>query len=371
MPDVVPYATPSGPAALERNRAGGLVAFGIINLLASAVALSFGVVLIAMMISGVGLGLGGQGTGLVLPVVMMSLMITSVIVVLIWLGIGSIRRRRWVRPLTLSLAWLWLAFGASGTVSFLIGNVIAPVVVTSTSWLAATTSPASGPATLPTSQTSTPPMPPPGATLTTSTTWSGIDPVGAFVMLAAMTVFMLVLPIAYILFYRSPHVRQTLEVYDPQPRWTDRRPLPVLGISVWCVVLAWSALLNLLTPYTHFFGGYVVGPAAAGLISLETAILACAAVLCYRQNLLGWWLALAYVIFAGTSLVATHWVGNVEPIRPILEAMESEDDARPLVQRTNAILYALGGVLVITYLLRVRRYFEPVRGATAIPAVPA
>ena len=40
------------------------------------------------------------------------------------------------------------------------------------------------------------------------------------------------LPIAWVLFYRSRHVQATCEARDPVARWTDACPLPVLALRV-------------------------------------------------------------------------------------------------------------------------------------------
>ena len=49
---------------------------------------------------------------------------------------------------------------------------------------------------------------------------------------AVTAVFMLLLPAAFLVFYQRASVRATCQRRDPQARWTDRCPLPVLAVSL-------------------------------------------------------------------------------------------------------------------------------------------
>src|SRR5438034_406184 len=83
-----------------------------------------------------------------------------------------------------------------------------------------------------------------------------------FVPLMFFGVIYVILPGAWVLFYRSRHVKATCESYDPMVRWTDHCPLPVLAVSLW---LTFSALMMLVMAVVYkgilpMFGSFVAGP---------------------------------------------------------------------------------------------------------------
>lgn len=76
-------------------------------------------------------------------------------------------------------------------------------------------------------------------------------------------------PLAILLFYGSANVRETCLFRDPQPRWTDRCPLPVLTVSA---ALAFQAYLlvgaAIPNAVTAFFGRILFGtPATIALVA--------------------------------------------------------------------------------------------------------
>jgi hypothetical protein len=363
MSHVVQYATPAPRPVLEKSRAGGLVAFGVISIvIAGGLVLigSFGLVGIYMMAK-----MAPAQTAQVIPPIIGSMIQLLIIAaLLLWVGIGSIRCRRWVRPVTLSLAWAWLASGLLAIVTTAAAGFGAPnnpatsTTVTAQGTATATpTTSATTPATVPATQ----PGAAAGWTATgTTTVVTNTRPPTAVVlgMLAGMALFAVALPLAYVLFYRGPNVRRTLEAYDPTPRWTDRLPTPVLGLAIWCALLALATAAGALGGYSDFFGNYLTGWNAAGVAALKIAMLAAAAALCFKRNPLGWWIALAYVLIWGTSIITTQLFGEVETIRPAVQAVGEEEQLHPIARRAAAALYATGAVAGIIYLLYVRRWFR-------------
>lgn len=196
---VNPYVSPEivGGTAAEtagsyRDRSVGLALFGVLQLLIAcfwALMIPFVAFTVTMAEpAAVGVEVG--------PLVPILLSYAAVAAVFGTLGVGSLLARRWARALTLVLAWPWLAMGLAGTIGilFFIGSLF--------------------------------PLP----------DQQGLPPQALFMMYFAMTgtigCVYLMLPGAFVLFYRSPHVKATCEHRNPMECWTDRCPLPVLGMSV-------------------------------------------------------------------------------------------------------------------------------------------
>jgi hypothetical protein len=113
------------------------------------------------------------------------------------LGVGSILARRWARALTLIFACFALA---AGLLSMLYMLQLLP-----------------------------------GLTARLSTGLR-VDSAATIVVLVLVWAFMFVLylgiPGAFVLFYRSRHVKATCERMDPREGWTDRLPLPALAVAI-------------------------------------------------------------------------------------------------------------------------------------------
>src|SRR5258708_18750086 len=127
--------------------------------------------------------------------------------VFIALGIGSVQARRWARALTLVTSWYWLIIGTLGTVAL---TAILPVAMRGAL-----------------KQVQQNSANPPSADITT-----GVMAVIITLMIVFFTVFLVLLPIGFIVFYRRNDVVLTCQHRDPVERWTDRTPLPVLGASL-------------------------------------------------------------------------------------------------------------------------------------------
>ena len=120
---------------------------------------------------------------------------------LLSLGIGCIRKRRWVRPLVIVFGWIGLVGGVIGMIMW--GFTLPQMA---NAMRAAT---------------------PPG---------SPAPPAGLFkIIIGFMTVFFaliyVIIPALLLWLFRPGDVQSTLDHYDPQPRWTDGVPLPVLGLA--------------------------------------------------------------------------------------------------------------------------------------------
>ncbi len=249
-------------------------------------------------------------------------------------GIASIRARRWARPFMLSVSWTWLLIGVFGMVMWI---ALLPS-------MRGMMTPAGGPA--------------PPAAFQDTMIW---------IMSGVMVVLYLALPAAFILFYRSRHVRTTLEHYDPNSGWADRVPVSVFGLAV---ALAASALFTLpMIAYGVFplFGAVLTGPAAIVAIVAVAAVLAVAAYLVFRLRMSGWWLTLLISIVMPVAMIVTfRQIGPVAMYEHLgmppeqIEAIRDNAIVRgPLVP----IATALAGLAGLIYLAALRKFFVASAGS--------
>ena len=131
------------------------------------------------------------------------------------LGIGSLQMKRWAHALTLVTSWYGLITGALVTVLL---TAALPVAMRSALAQAQQNAPRPSPAIS-----------------------TGVMAVILTVIIIFAAVFLILVPIAFVVFYSRADVAETCRRRDPIPRWTDRTPLPVLGASV---VLAIGAALS-------------------------------------------------------------------------------------------------------------------------------
>jgi hypothetical protein len=318
-----------------KDRRTGLMIYGIFEIIAGALCAVF----IPLMFLGQALNQARTGTPPQYRLMFPGLMVYAMLaVLLVVLGIGSIRARRWARAFGLILGWSWLLTGSIGLIvyAFVLPKLLATVSV-------------GGPAI------------PPGAKL-----------VILVVGLAFSAVLMVLIPLAVVLFYRSPHVRATCQARDPAVRWTDKRPLPVLGLSLW---LAAGGVFMLLMPLAYsgaapFFGVLLSG-IAGSIFYLFMAI--CFGFLArgiYRLDPVAWWLVLAVSVLAGVSNVMTF--ARIDP-RELYRFMGYSQAQLQQLQGLNllnndlmACLSAIGILPMLAYLMYLRRFF---RGSSRTPGL--
>lgn len=321
-----PVSSVVAPAPLYHDRRGGLIAFGVIEILLGTMAL----LALPMMLLGQFIGARrGQ------PPMDTAVLVAAILGVLmaatggIWLGIGSIQCRRWARALILCLAWISLVSGTISLISMLIhaGAMKEAFQLQSRQELPAL-----------------------AATFIL---------VGTIVMSAFMNI---AVPGIAVLFYRSPHVRRTCEARDPQPRWTDRCPLPVLAV---CLMQAMGALYLLAMPSL----GYAI-PFAGGLITGAPARLIWCAVIVlllysmrgfYRLDRTAWtvYLIATFVLSAGAIATFVR-IDLLDYYRAIgLSDSQLALMAQNPFSRATQSPWIYLSYLAITfgYLLYVRRYF--------------
>ena len=248
---------------------------------------------------------------------------------LIWLGIGAIQMRRWVRPLVLTLGTVILIIGAFSVVWMIF---FLPVMTKITSGIGA----------------------------------RGGPPAGMVMFFTTMTMLIMgilffIVPGAFVWFYKKLEVKAALEHFDPLPRWTDRCPIPVLGIVVTLLLYASTMLAAMPQAIMPVFGTVIHGPPA---MALQTVIAAAALVLAWLSfhcRPAGWWGTTAFVIVLMFAYLMTGIRSDQLDLYGSAGFTANQLDAIAKLQMSPAARLVLQlpiPLLTIGYLVYVRRYFN-------------
>lgn len=332
----------TAPPPPFKDRSGGLLACGIVEIALGGLALLF----IPFILLGAVLSRKTTGTAMPAGSYVQSVAMYAVCAaVFITLGIGSIRALRWARALNLVVSWIWLVLGILSTILI---TVILPTGFKEGFKRAASMNPNT---------------PPPPETL--------MAVILTFVIVIS-SVFLVILPLIFVLFFRRTDVEETCKRRDPVERWTDRIPLPLLALGLLFACAApYSLLLGVSMPLVPFFGRYLTGlPGAIGCFVLG-CVDGLLAILVFRRQLIGWTLAVVWCAIRIVSTGITFRHGDLAQAYSRMgwrgaqmEAMGSGGSfARSVV---------LGWTLVIMlvffgYLLWTRRYFVAAQATMTLP----
>jgi hypothetical protein len=254
-------------------------------------------------------------------------MYAVIAVALIWLGVGSIRARRWARALTLVLAWMWLAMGALTLVMMIVW------MPNMSEMLAAQGNQ----------------MPPQAMT------------VMYVMMFGTMGCMYLVLPGIFIAFYQRADVKATCDAKDPNVRWTDPCPLPVLSLSLLlgfgATSVIWSAGYGFVTPFFGIILRGVPGALCILGISLLFGYLAWAT---YKLKQQAWWATLGVMVLFGLSTIVSF---TRLSLMDLYREMNFPEDQLKMMEDMGVLEMNIPLMMTVYlavfagYLLWVRRYF--------------
>jgi len=246
----------------------------------------------------------------------------------ICMGIGSIKARRWARALVLVSSWLWLISGISGLILILL---LMPDIYDRMG--------------------ESEQMPPELARIM------------KYVMTAFMTVLYVIIPAVLVLFYGSKNVKATCEFRDPQVRWTDKCPLPVLAVSLmfgfWAVSMLFTLFYGCAIP---FFGFILTGLSGAGVVLLVMLLAGYVAWGTYRLSINAWWCAVLLIIAWALSTAITF---SRVSILDFYEKMNFPEQQFDIIKQFSisqdymVLFLGLWVVAFLGYLLYTRRYFVP------------
>jgi len=291
-----------------KDRSGALVFFGMIHLIG-------GVICLLIILSTVAVSTVPQAS------IAQNLLVYAIFAAYLFaVGIGSIRKRRWARALALVVSWIWLISGViSGAMLILVMPHIMVLVPVSAARM-----------------------------------------VTVFIT-ALVAFFYIILPFVFILFYGREDVRATVETNDTKVRWTDRAPLPVLGVSL---VLAFGAVVliaNAARPVIPLFGTVLTGAPATLTVLALAALLAFVAVQLYRLKESAWWTLVLLQLIGGAFAAVTLARADMNRVYEQMGVMTPQIRAMHLEQIFGSpLLWALAAVAWIAYfafLIWIRRYF--------------
>jgi hypothetical protein len=184
-----------------------------------------------------------------------------------------------------------------------------------------------------------------------------------------MTCLYILLPLVFLLFYQRASMRATCEWRDPQVRWTDRCPMPVLAVSI---LLAGGGLSMMSLAASGcvvpFFGVLLSGIPGAIMLLVWMSAAAYLAWGTYRLQMAAWWGTLLWIIAWSASAVVTFSrVSMIEMYQKMgfpeaqLEMMRKMGMAESMPSMMFWLVVP-SAVIMVGYLLYVRRYF--VRGGS-------
>jgi hypothetical protein len=322
------------PLPIEyQDRKAGLIVFGILTILMGCLmALFVPLIIWAQFLSARTTHIPANSRTIIAPAIFWGVFAAG----FIWLGIGSILMRRWARALLLIVSWTWLAIGIVSMVflAFLLPRVMAV--------LDSNVRPGQTPM--------------PQGIKTTILVVQGIFSLFLYVILPGM----------WVLFYRSKNVRTTCEVRDPVPRWTDRCPLPVLGVSIWAAL---GAVTMLFFPILYggvlpFFGIFLSGISGIVGCLVIAGLWGYSARALYRLQWTGWWLFLVAMCLLSFSAFVTYWQYDLSEMYRLMGYPEQQIAQ---LQQFNAVFKGrmlawttvLFTVPLVGYFLYLRRFFTP------------
>jgi hypothetical protein len=318
---------PPLPPAYQDRRTGLLV-FGILSILLGAFfALSVPMSVFGMIVGSRQLAQPVSWAQGLPSMVQMMVLATA----LISLGIGSIKARRWARALMLCGGWIGLVAGviSCAMLPWMLGSMRVAME----------------------QQPGMEQLPP------------AFLQIMMIVIGVMVGVFYVAIPLAVVLFYRSPHVKLTCEARDPVERWTDRCPLPVLAAVL---VLGYTAfaILTVLPQFRGaflFFGTILTGAPALALWAVLLGVMVWAAIGFHRLDLRAWWGYVVLMIFFGINLLVSF---SRVSLLDFYRAAGMSDGQLALVEKMpfaqGGAVWAMmlpSGVLLLGYLVYLHRYF--------------
>ena len=322
------------PPSNYRDRRGGLLACGIMLIICGGlVALGIPLLLLGALVSH-----KASGETLPLGTYFLSIMTYSFMAaVLVSLGIGSIQVRRWARALVLIVSSVWLT-----------GGILVTALITAIL-------PASFMIGFKQGAAMNPNAPAPSPVL--------IAVILTF-MIVVFSVFLVVLPLSLLLFYRSRNVAETFQRRDPQQRWTDRCPIPVLAISLlFACASPYYLLMSFTTPLVPFFGRYLTGIAGGVGCLLLAGLDAYVAIALFRLKLAGWWVTVGYLSLRIASAAITFHRGDLLQAYSSMGWKESQLQAmgsNPIFRSGVVLWWSLAlTLLFLGYVVWLKKYFRP------------
>lgn len=334
---------PLPPTAPEHpDRSGFLIAFGVLETLIGI----FFLVIIAFMGAMRGMIANAPNAKDMPPNIMLSVIVVygGLAAVFFAMAVGSFARRNWGRILCLVISWLWLGCGALGV---LLSAVVMPQALRNT------------------------PQPPNAPPMNLGAVMA--------VMVTMMMIFMVALPLVFVLFYSRPSVKATcIRNSGGKP---SNFPAVVGVLIAWYGVTALSTLFVLMRPRGSMFMGIVIGPVAAKIYAVVVIALCVYLIYAfYKREPMGWKAAVGFAVFSFLSTALAFFVGDtIAKYRQMgmteqeLEGITRAPMMMPLIKVFTLIFGAVHLVLLIVakkYFVSTRTPSSPMLEPPPIPPAP-
>lgn len=310
-----------------RDRKTGLVVFGILEIILGGIcALAVPMMLFSIILSTTMNKSSDMPMNIGMMIPGMLFYILSA-VWFIWMGIGSIKARRWARALILISSWIWLICGIVGLIAML---VFLPTIYDQIAQKGQ--------------------IPKEMVTIM------------QYAMFGFIAIVYIIIPGVLVLFYGSRNVKATCEFRDPQVRWTDKCPLPVLAMSLMFGFGAGSMVLMGFYGWVVPFFGYILsGIAGAGIALVSMVLLGYIAWGTYKLDIKAWWCAvlmtIAWAISTGITFSRVSlWDFYAKMNFPEQQLEIMKQFIMPQYS-TIAFFFGVWIVAFLGYLLYTRRYF--------------
>ena len=320
------YDQVAEPAPFKDRTAGLIVYGGVEIMLGGCCALLIPLVVFSAMMP------QPDGSAMELRMMLPAISIFAMAAVFfVWIGIGSILARRWARAVMLVCSWIWLIFGGMGMIIaiWMLPNMFNNMPV-------------------PAGQQAPPPQ-----------VWV----VAQIITGGFMGCIYIILPLAFILFYRSRHVWATCRFRNPRVCWTDGCPLPVLALVILfaygLLCMVWMPLYNFAVPC---FGVFLDG-AAGALVVLGVMLLQIYLVWgMYHRKVAAWWTAVLFMVVGSVSGILSMARTDMMELyqRMGMPAEQLDMIEQTVMVETINSLWWLGipvAVAFLGYLVYVKRYF--------------
>ncbi len=321
---------PIAAVPVHTDRSTWLIVFGVVEIILGALC----ALMVPLMVLGqviVSRVQNGPGQMPVQQVVSAAATYLLLAIFFIAVGYGSIRARRWARALMLMFAWIWLICGILGLGFFC---VMMPGIYETMA-----------------KQQGHPSTPEALAMMNV-------------ILFAILSVIYILMPGVFLLFYGSSHVKATCEWKDPQTRWTDRCPLPVLGLSL---MLACGTALYPVTVIAYggvfpFFGIVLSGLAGSVMILLSSAIWGYLAWGLYKLRANAWWGTIGMgVIYMISTIITFIHVDLFDFYRKMglpERDLQMLKNFNHLNSEMMVVMMIISGLLYSGYLLFIKKYFR-------------
>jgi hypothetical protein len=311
-----------------KDRQTGLVIFGILHIIIGALCA------LGMLFTIVGaIAMTALGKG-VAPAMSIGQMVLAAFLYLIlalwcvWMGIGSMLARRWARALIVITSWLWLICGIGG---FIFTLLFMPDVF--------------------------------GQMAMNGEIPQEVAVVIQSIVTGFMAVILIIIPGAFILFYSSRHVKATCEQRDPQVRWTDKTPLPVITLS--SILGAAAISMPLLAFYrwtVPFFGLVLSGIPGAVVVLIYAVLFAYAAWGTYKLRMKAWWcglfLTIAAAVSTGITFSQVSLLAFYEEMGMPKESLEMMKELSMFQGSTNLLFWGIMIIGFLGFMIYTKRYFK-------------